>query len=275
MHHVSILAISVIFSFHVLATSEDSIQPSDSDTANIDTLVNSDSLDDTPNTAISDSLTVDSSVIDSDSQDTAADSGEYVDTMQLVPKDTVPSSEHFYRDTLTGPQKALQQIISRLKRGILLIFRSIKHLFWLIIICGIILSAILFYRRKVDSRRFMTSTRLSVMDREVQLACKYMEENYADSGLSVESICIALVTGPAFLEALFDRELGMGVTEFLTHVRINRAKLLMKKSPEVTDEELINQIGFSDYELFLQKFNEITGITVEEYLDSLSNQNNV
>ena len=121
----------------------------------------------------------------------------------------------------------------------------------------------------------MTSTRLSVMDREVQLACKYMEIHYADPELSVESICEALVTGPAFLEALFDRELGMSVTEFLTHVRINRAKQLAKKSPELDEEELLAHSGFTDRELFMHKFKEITGISFEEYRASLTNKNEI
>ena len=275
MHRVSLLTCTVLFSFQVFAVSEDSILSTDSNIVAGDTVHSSDSLHDTVIETIRDSLSNDSTVAeahDSATCSTAIDVIIHGDTGQVLPRDTLPPSVHYYRDTLTAPQKTQLRIMGRIKHGIVLLLRHIKHLFFFILFAGILLSVIVLYRRKIDSRRFMTSTRLSIMDREVQLACKHMEDNYADPELSVESICRALVTGPAFLEALFERELGMSVTEFLYHVRINRSKLLLKKDPEIDQEELLNQIGFGDYDLFLRKFNEITGVTVEEYLDSLSKE---
>lgn len=270
---VSTLTFLIIFSFHFITATEDSTLSTDSLNTKEDSLV----LKDTVETSADDSLTGDTSAtaaLDSVPSDTAG-TAYAVDTMQMIPADTVSTSEPPQVDTVSIPRKALRKIIRDIQNGLRLFLRFSKHFLLLIISCGVILFTILFYRKKVDSKRFMTSTRLSVMDREVQLACKFMEINYADPELSVESICKALVTGTAFLEALFDRELGMSVTEFLTQVRINRAKQLIKKKPELDEEELLTQIGFSDRAVFIQKFKEITDITFEEYCASLSNQNEI
>lgn len=126
-------------------------------------------------------------------------------------------------------------------------------------------ATVLFYRRRRESERFLTTMRLSVMDREVQRACKYMESNYNDHTLTVENMCGDLVTGRAFLETLFERELGVSVMQFLDQVRINRAKLFLKKGPDTSPEEMARRVGFLDKKAFLRTFDAVTGVSYSEY----------
>lgn len=119
--------------------------------------------------------------------------------------------------------------------------------------------------KRTQQPRFLTTTRLSVMDKEVQKACRYIEKNYSNPELTVKSICADLVTGEAFLEALMVRDLGISVDDFITHVRINRARALLDKDPSLAKETAAQQTGFSDAESFATAFKEITGSPFEDF----------
>jgi two-component system response regulator YesN len=119
--------------------------------------------------------------------------------------------------------------------------------------------------KRIDNKKFLSNNRLSVMDKELKIACNYMEKNFRDPELSVKSICKALVTGPAFLEILFNNELGMGIDDFLTQVRMNRALEIIKKEKNLTIDDLILRIGFTDNNEFFNSFEKITGISFSEF----------
>ncbi len=176
-------------------------------------------------------------------------------------------------DTIAAPKKAVKNFLRNVSGGVRWILRYIKHFLLLLISVLIVSYTLFYYRKKIDSKRFMTSTRLSVMDREIQLACKYIENHFHESDLSLETICEALVTGPAFLEALFEHELGMKVSDFIAHVRINRATIQATKQPDIDEEELLTHIGMTDRTMFIAKFKEITGTSYEDFKASLTDSN--
>jgi YesN/AraC family two-component response regulator len=138
----------------------------------------------------------------------------------------------------------------------------------------IIISTLLFYRQRIDGKRFMTTTRLSVMDKEVQRACRFIENSFDDVSLSVEKICDEMVTGKAFLAALFERELGMTVEDFIAQVRINRAKIFIKKEISADNAAVAMKTGFSDANRFITTFEKLCGVSIDEYRKSLSADQN-
>lgn len=134
----------------------------------------------------------------------------------------------------------------------------------------IIISTCRFYVERREKVRFMTTTRLSIMDKEVQRACRFIETNYANSSLDLVMICSALVTGEAFLEALFEKELGLPIDGFIRQVRINRVKILLHKHPQITAHEAALQNGFTTTETFLADFAAITGTPFSKYQASFA-----
>jgi|WetSurMetagenome_2_1015567.scaffolds.fasta_scaffold11931_2 AraC-like DNA-binding protein len=126
-------------------------------------------------------------------------------------------------------------------------------------------AVVLSVRNRRDKRRFLTTTRLSVMDKEVQRACRYVEQHYADPGLTPQSICEVLVTGESFLEVLMERNLGMRLSDFITHVRINGAKKLLEKNPAVSKESAAVASGFSNVGEFDEAFGKATGVSFDSY----------
>jgi AraC-like DNA-binding protein len=134
----------------------------------------------------------------------------------------------------------------------------------------LILITIQFYQNYRERNRFMTTTRLSIMDKEVQRACRYIEEHYSDPALNLEVICSALVTGGAFLEALFMKELGLSIEDFIMQVRINRAKIALRKNPDMPVDTLARSVGYADQNDFLGRFEAVTGSGWKSYRDALA-----
>jgi AraC-like DNA-binding protein len=120
-------------------------------------------------------------------------------------------------------------------------------------------------RNRSDSYSFVTKTRLSIMDREVQKACMYIEKNFRTGDLSTQSICKELTTGTAFLEALFMQELGIDISAFISNVRINRARILIEKNPDTDMQTAACECGFQNMDVFAAEFKKITGIAFDNY----------
>lgn len=114
-------------------------------------------------------------------------------------------------------------------------------------------------RSNRESRRFMTTTRLSLMNSEVQRACLYIEKNYFSPGLSPSVVCAAIITGVPFLETVFEKELGMSIGAYINQVRIHRAKLMVNKTPEMISSVIAEQVGFSDAATFEEQFKLVAG----------------
>ncbi|MBN1307888.1 MAG: helix-turn-helix transcriptional regulator, partial [Chitinispirillaceae bacterium] len=138
----------------------------------------------------------------------------------------------------------------------------------------LILITLQFYQNYREGGRFMTTTRLSIMDKEVQRTCRYIEAHYDDPALDLQTICSALVTGGAFLEALFIKELGLTVDDFIVQVRINRAKIALRKNPELPLDVLARSVGYDDREAFIRRFEAVTGIGCQSYREALAQGDN-
>jgi methylphosphotriester-DNA--protein-cysteine methyltransferase len=118
--------------------------------------------------------------------------------------------------------------------------------------------------KKAD-RRFMTTTRLSLMDGEVRRACVHIEKHYADPGLTPVSVCAAIVTGEPFLEALFQRELGMSIAAYIEQTRIHHAKRIAGENPSADASTVASQTGFPDAASLTALFKKTTGTEFDAF----------
>lgn len=135
---------------------------------------------------------------------------------------------------------------------------------------GVIALALLFVIMLVlwlrpDAKRFLTTTRLSIMDKEVQKVCRYIEKNFSAPDLSVKKIAFDLITGESFIEALFEKELGITVSDFINQVRINRANIYFSHNNSYTKEKIAQMCGFETVEDFDEIFQKITSTSFEDY----------
>lgn len=97
-------------------------------------------------------------------------------------------------------------------------------------------------------------------------AIAYMNQNYADSKLTVTSIATHLELSEGHLSHVFKKETGYTVNGYLTRYRIQQAMYYLQdyhyKVYEVGD-----QVGYKDMTYFSSLFKKIVGVTPSYYQD--------
>lgn len=102
----------------------------------------------------------------------------------------------------------------------------------------------------------------------VQAAVTYINENYNDSELSIDKICKVLHVSPAYFSTIFKKETKYTFLNYLTHVRMEAAKELLRKTDYKT-LEIAKMVGYSEPNYFSYCFKKKFNISPSEYRNSL------
>ena len=97
----------------------------------------------------------------------------------------------------------------------------------------------------------------------IQSVTEYINEHYADLG-SVNTLCGQFYVSREHLSREFSKYLGLSPKEYITHVRIHHAKILLK-STDLSLSEISYQIGYSDQSYFTKIFKRLEMITPLQY----------
>lgn len=100
----------------------------------------------------------------------------------------------------------------------------------------------------------------------VQRACRYIEAHYR------EDICLdelARLTGFSsfYLSRVFKQQRGVSFTDYLTAIRIERAKELLR-DPTANVKEVSCLAGYADPNYFTRVFKRVVGVTPTDYRDA-------
>ncbi|MDD3198659.1 MAG: helix-turn-helix transcriptional regulator, partial [Eubacteriales bacterium] len=98
----------------------------------------------------------------------------------------------------------------------------------------------------------------------VEQARTYLEENYCDSSISLESAAERIALSPQYLSRIFSNQMGKTYIDYLTDLRIRRAMELLRKTDR-SIKEISNDVGYGDPNYFSRIFKKITGKTPSEY----------
>lgn len=107
----------------------------------------------------------------------------------------------------------------------------------------------------------------SVQSKHKQVAeqvSQYIETHYHDFELNLNKIGQFVNMSSSYLGTLFKRTKGKSISKYITLVRINKAKELLKNtnSPIM---EISEKVGYSNQYYFSASFKKITGITPSEF----------
>jgi two-component system response regulator YesN len=100
-------------------------------------------------------------------------------------------------------------------------------------------------------------------NRPIREAKRYIRENYQKS-ISLDIVGAQVGFNAAYLSTLFKREAGYTFSEYLTQVRMERAKELLKE----TDDNVAvvcENVGYNDLKNFTKNFRIYTGLRPNEY----------
>lgn len=96
----------------------------------------------------------------------------------------------------------------------------------------------------------------------------YIEQHYDNEMLSLTMIAEQFQLTPPYLSALFKKQTGMNLTDYMTRVRIDEAKKLMQDK-KLTFTQIANKIGYSSDIGFIRVFKKYEGVTPGKYRESL------
>lgn len=97
----------------------------------------------------------------------------------------------------------------------------------------------------------------------VRKALDYIEANYMFS-ISTEDIAAAAGVHVGHLHRIFPEETGMTIGEYLTHLRIEKAKKLLMHT-DISNASIASRTGISSQQYFCRMFKKETGMSPQEY----------
>lgn len=103
----------------------------------------------------------------------------------------------------------------------------------------------------------------------VEQAKEFMQKNFHRQELNLAEIAAAIFVSPAHLSHTFSQTEGISVVDYLTHLRIDRAKLLLRES-NLKSYEIALKVGYRDPQYFSTCFRKLVGVPPTVYRELIS-----
>lgn len=92
----------------------------------------------------------------------------------------------------------------------------------------------------------------------------FIDANLADVDLGLQQVSAAVGLSGTYCSQLFKKEVGTGISTYITQHRVARAQYLLSETV-LTAAEISKQVGFMSAGYFGQVFRKATGMTPQEY----------
>ena len=97
----------------------------------------------------------------------------------------------------------------------------------------------------------------------IQKAAEYIRQNYRQK-LTIDDIAQEVFLSPCYVSRIFKQDLGCTLMEYLTQVRVEEAKIMLK-NPKYNVMQAAEESGFEDPGYFTRVFKKLEGITPSRY----------
>lgn len=102
----------------------------------------------------------------------------------------------------------------------------------------------------------------------LESVCKYIEDHYANSDLGLEEVANNVYINSSYLRRILKSELNTTFTDYLTTIRLNKARDLINNEGNIRLSDISEQVGYSDAGYFSKCFKRKFGISPSEYENS-------
>ncbi|WP_208589809.1 helix-turn-helix transcriptional regulator [Gracilibacillus suaedae] len=104
-------------------------------------------------------------------------------------------------------------------------------------------------------------------NQHIKKALTYIHEHY-DTEIKVESLANITHLHPSYLHKIFSRSQGMTINQYITKVRLEKAKMLLVNT-EIPVTEISNYVGVNTSQYFSNLFKKETGLSPSAYREHL------
>lgn len=105
----------------------------------------------------------------------------------------------------------------------------------------------------------------------IQNVKQYIEKYYSDPDLNLNTVAGHVFINPSYLSALFKKEAGISFVDYITQVRIEKAKLFLAQD-DIKSYEAAQKAGYEDPHYFSVCFKKQTGMSPSEYRKKMGHE---
>jgi len=98
----------------------------------------------------------------------------------------------------------------------------------------------------------------------IRQAKEYMEQRYTDPDLTLNDVAARANLSPSHFSSVFSQETSQTFKEYLTEIRINKAKELLRMTT-LRSTDIAYQVGYNDPHYFSSVFKKNTGVSPIEF----------
>lgn len=102
-------------------------------------------------------------------------------------------------------------------------------------------------------------------------AQQYIRDNFSNEDISLNTVAAQVNISPSHFSTIFSQETGQNFVEFLTEVRMEKAKELLVYS-DMKCSSVAFEVGYKDSHYFTYLFKKIQGVTPSSYRANKGNQ---
>ena len=119
------------------------------------------------------------------------------------------------------------------------------------------------------TKTMVTSFRQAILDKQlednkpIRDAKQYIKKQYKKS-ITLEIVSEYIGFNATYFSSLFKKETGITFSEYLTSVRMEKAKELLKET-NMSVSSICEEVGYNDYKNFTKGFNKYTNLKPNEY----------
>jgi two-component system response regulator YesN len=113
-------------------------------------------------------------------------------------------------------------------------------------------------------KSFISKERKDTCKLLVKRATEYLNHHYHENDITIDKICKLLYISPTYFSTIFKKETKLTFVNYLTHVRMEAAKELLR-STDLKTFEIAQKVGYSEPNYFSYCFKKNFGISPSEY----------